>query len=704
MQERASSGLSRRSYLGMVGAASGTTILAGRAGGSHEYDEVVDIVEAGADNTGQEPIDDVFDEHANDDTQIEFPDGTYKVNQLILYQLSNFRMVGSGDATLVPGEDYVEEQWIAGAETRDLIIENLTIDNTASGVSPEIDISAYDGLEFKDVVKRGYQDDGGVAIGLRILSSDGEGLVENVRAPDGGASVGLYIESDGPMTVRNCQFEEFADNGVYASASSAPITVEGGFFRNNNISQVRLGSAGSVVRGAEMVVTKPVKSARQESVNMRGVRVADGPGPVTVDNCDITMAGGQGNGAIVNAFSGGSLTVRDTRIRVGESYTTVGSDGSRTSFGVFVDDATQADPGTRTFENVSITGDGRYRSAMLVRRSDNDMQGLCIDQDGEGRDGIVFEDSTNNTIYDSVIDVPDEEVVLRNSSAKKANISTSGSCPAPGDSTSGATAQMPGEVGRTTFEQTTSDEWHTVGFERQYDDPVVVAQPLSYEGYHPCHTRVRNVGASGFDLQFEEWMYLDGNHRAENTNYLALESGTYSSDGTAVEAGFARTNHEFSRASFDQTFDETPVVLAQSQTYEGSDPIVSRLRDVSPSGFDVLVQEEEGEENGGYHFEETVGFVAIEPGTGTLGGRPFEVDNYGYGVDDSWSRIEFDQSYDAPRFVANLQTFNGPDTAALRYRNLTSESVEVFVEEEQSADTETDHIVERVGYAVFEGA
>jgi hypothetical protein len=263
---------------------------------------------------------------------------------------------------------------------------------------------------------------------------------------------------------------------------------------------------------------------------------------------------------------------------------------------------------------------------------------------------------------------------------------------------------LPGEVGRSTVEQTTADEWHTVGFERQYDRPVVVAQPLSYEGYHPCHVRVRDVTASDFDLQLEEWMYLDGDHRPETVSHLALEAGTYSTDDLAVEAGFARTNHEFTGVGFDQSFDTTPVVFAQSQTYEGTDPIVTRLRDVDPSGFDVRVQEEEGEENGGYHFEEQVGYVAVEPGTGTLDGRAFEVDTYGDGVDDSWSRIEFERSYDAPRFVADMQTFNGPNTANLRYRNLTSESVEVFVEEERSADSETDHFDERVGYAVFEGA
>jgi len=699
-------GVSRRSYLGMVGAASGATLLAGPAIASHEYSDVIDIVEAGADNTGEEPIDDVFDEVASDDTLIEFPDGTYAVNQLILYELSNFAMVGTGDATLVPGDNYEEEQWIAGTNTRDLTIQNFTIDTTEDGVSPEIDVSAYDGLEFRDIIKRGYQDNGGTMFGLYMLSEDGEGLIQNVRAPDGGSSVGLYIQSKGPMTIRNCQFENFADNGVYASASSAPITVEGGRFRNNNISQVRLGSPDSVVRDAEIIVDEAVTD-NGIPVNMRGVRVADGPGPVYIENCDVTMKNAQGNGGIVNAFSGGSMVVRDTRVRVEDDYTTVGSDGSRTSFGVFVDDTSSRDPGTRTFENLSITGQGTYRSTMLLRRGNNSIRGLCINQSGGDRDGVVFEESSDNTLTDSIIDVGDQEVVLRDASVKQSGVSTSGSCPGPGDSDSSVLEAddegLPGELGTVTHEQSTEDEWHGVGFERQHESPVVVSKPLSY-GYdyaHPTHVRLSDVSSDGFDFRVEEWDYLDGHHRPETAHFLALPAGSYDVDDLAADAGRVRANHQFAEFSFDRSFDQRPVVLTQSQTTVGSDPIVTRLRNVTSEGAEVRVQEEQGSEYDGYHHTETVGYIALEPTTGSVAGRPFEVGTAS--VHEPWASVSFDGTYENPQFVAGIQTFNGPNTANLRYRNLSSSGVDIKVEEEQSQDDEMSHRYERVGYVVFEG-
>jgi hypothetical protein len=697
-QAKQRSGISRRTYLSAVGVASASTAFVGVAGASDDqYSEVVDIVEAGADNTGSEPIDAVFDDVKGDDTLVKFPEGEYVANELIVYGLSNFAMVGDG-ATLIPGDDYNDEVWLGGSEPSNLRIENFTIDNTADGVTPQVDISYYGDLRFRNIDKVGYHEGPGIAFTFQSIDGNGHGYIENVSAPDGGDAVGMYLQGEGAMTVRDCRIEEFNNNGLYASNIAEPVTVEGGVYRNNNIAQVRLGSADSVVRNATIEVTDNTFGDDADTVNMRGIRVADGPGPVVVDNCDVSMDICQGSGGIVTAYDGGSLVVRDTRIHVDQEYCTTGSNGSRTSYGVFVDDPTGAESGTRRFENVSITGSGAYRSAMLLRRSHNTIENVCIDQGGEGRNGIVFENSGDNSITDTVIDVPDQEIVLHDSSVTKANVSTSGSCPTSG-STSSST--VPGELGSVTHEQTTADEWHTVGFAQQYDDPVVVGGPLSYEGWHPAHLRVRDVTAGSFDLQFEEWMYLDGDHRPETVHYLALSPGSYDADGLGVEVGRTRTDHEFSAFDFDRSFGRRPVVFAQSQTYNGSDPIVTRLQNVSTSGGEVLVQEEEGEEHGGYHNDESVGYVAVEPGTGSIGDQAFEVNSAD--VHHEWRTIEFGDSYADPTLLAGIQTFTGPNPAHVRYRNLTESSVELRVEEERSEDDETNHRYERVGYAVFEG-
>ncbi|SEO24342.1 hypothetical protein SAMN04487948_101293 [Halogranum amylolyticum] len=707
------SSLSRRTLLGSVGltclsAVAGSSVV---AAAESDYGTVVDIEEAGADSGGEDPIDDVFDDVKGDDTLVTFPPGTYKANRLIIYGLTNFAMVGEGDVTLVPGENYDTDLWLAGAETRDVRIENFTFDHRGDDVTPKVDIGVEDGLVVRDVTKVGSHDAGGPSTALDIYGG-GSALLERFVATDGGKSVGVYAGGDGSLTVRDCRIERFDDNGLYVSNLGGSVTVDGGTYRNNNVSQIRVGSPNTVVRDADIAVDEPLPVAGDDVRNMRGVRIADGPGPVSIENCDITMKNSEGTGAIVGAYSGGSFTVTDTRIHVGADYTTIGSDGSRTSYAVFVDDATTTDPGTRTFDGVSVTGGGTYRSAMRFRRDGNTIRNCCIEQSGTGRDGIVFESSTDNVVIDSTIDVTDDPVrEIEGSSVATDGIATSGSCPLPsnaggddGDDGVEPGDEFPGETGSVRTDQANRGEWHSVSLQGGYDDPVAVATPLSSEGPHPCDVRLQNVGSDGFDFQLEEWLYLDGDHWTETAHYLVLDGDVTSLGGLPATVGTVDTNHRFSDVAFEQSFGTTPVVLSQSQTCVGSDPIVTRPANVSAEGFDVRVQEEDGEEHGGYHYVETVGYVAVEPGTGTVDGREFEVGRTPEAVDEDWYTIEFENDYEEPRFLADVQTYNGWNSVVVRYRNLTSDSVEVRLQEEQSEDAETGHDNERLGFVVVESA
>jgi hypothetical protein len=50
-----------------------------------------------------------------------------------------------------------------------------------------------------------------------------------------------------------------------------------------------------------------------------------------------------------------------------------------------------------------------------------------------------------------------------------------------------------------------------------------------------------------------------------------------------------------------------------------------------------------------------------------------------------------------------MQTTDGMDTAALRFKDLKTNSVNIRVEEEQSKDKETSHTTEVVGYLAIWG-
>ena len=246
--------------------------------------------------------------------------------------------------------------------------------------------------------------------------------------------------------------------------------------------------------------------------------------------------------------------------------------------------------------------------------------------------------------------------------------------------------------------------WKQVGFSRCFVDPVVVAKPLSYNGSDPALVRLRNVDGRGFEIRVQEWDYLDGQHTlAETVSYMVMERGSHIlDDGTQVEAGSFMTNltSSFGTFSFNQSFQVVPVLMAAVASFNEGDAVTDRLRNITTEGFDFRMQEQGA--NVQRHGVETINYIAWEPGLGTANGLSFEVGTTGKAVTDQFYPISFSSTFqEAPRFLADMQTTNGEDTAAMRWQNRTPQGAEVKIEEDQSFDQETNHITEVVGYMAF---
>lgn len=261
-----------------------------------------------------------------------------------------------------------------------------------------------------------------------------------------------------------------------------------------------------------------------------------------------------------------------------------------------------------------------------------------------------------------------------------------------------------GEAGVLAAEQRHPDTWHTAEFVQSYNDPVLITGPLSNNGNQQCHVRLRNVTGDNFEFKLEEWTNMDQTHTAERFYYMVLESGYHSTDNyDEIDAGTVETNDLFTTVSSSDYYGSRPIVLTQPQTYNGSQPIVSRLRNVSGPdqnySFDVRVQEEEAN---GRHATETIGYIVFETSTDTFHSSAFEAQRTSDSVTNTWDQITLQQNYESPIFLADIQTYDGPDTAGLRYKDLTGAGVDVFVEEDQSADSETYHTTESIGYVVVD--
>ncbi|MEM8488099.1 MAG: putative Ig domain-containing protein, partial [Bacteroidota bacterium] len=257
-----------------------------------------------------------------------------------------------------------------------------------------------------------------------------------------------------------------------------------------------------------------------------------------------------------------------------------------------------------------------------------------------------------------------------------------------------------GEIGSVTVDQPDSGTWHAVALNNSYIDPVVVMGPPSFNGDNPVTIRVRNVTATGFEFQLDEWDYLDGTHGSETMSYMVVEAGSHMLlDGRRIAAGVTELTQTFSTISYGQAFDNPPVVFSQIGSVNEATAASTRQRTVTVSSFEAQIEEEEGSDN--VHAQETVYWVAIDNGAST-DGMANEAGVTADVVEEQFHSIAFSQAYDAaPVFLAAMQTADGGDTAVLRYQNLTASGVDVKVEEEQSANDEVGHTNEVVGYMVF---
>jgi hypothetical protein len=247
-------------------------------------------------------------------------------------------------------------------------------------------------------------------------------------------------------------------------------------------------------------------------------------------------------------------------------------------------------------------------------------------------------------------------------------------------------------------------QWSYVPLNKTYANPVVVANPMSYNGADPAVVRLRNITGDGFEICVQEWDYLDANHAFETVSYLVMEAGHHTlSDGTQVEARFFEAA-DYQYVSFDTAFNQTPVVATAVASTNDAGTVTGRISNISADGFNYRLQEQELTRND-HASTETIACIAWEPSAGSIDGRTYEVSNTHDVMDDAFQHIGFSQTFtEAPVFIAGMQTTDGGDPASLRWLNKTAEGIDVTVDEEASADQETAHTTEVVGYMVIDAA
>ncbi|WP_404308008.1 M60 family peptidase N-terminal accessory domain-containing protein [Neorhodopirellula lusitana] len=238
-----------------------------------------------------------------------------------------------------------------------------------------------------------------------------------------------------------------------------------------------------------------------------------------------------------------------------------------------------------------------------------------------------------------------------------------------------------------------SHEWATITLDQTFVNPVVIAGPASSSDPAPVSVRVRNVDSDSFQISVDEWDYLDGPHAAETVSYLVVEGGTHRlTDGKRLVAGYLNDQTQaWTTFSTDDLFSSRPVLLSQIMTENDAAAATTRAIVSSNNDFQVRIQEEEAAD--GVHGAETVGFVLIDSGVGSTGDQKFQA----FITSPVVTHQNFDRSINgagfdaAPALFADMQTTNGTDPATVGLSALSDTTATIFIDEEQSSDSEVGH-------------
>ena len=253
-------------------------------------------------------------------------------------------------------------------------------------------------------------------------------------------------------------------------------------------------------------------------------------------------------------------------------------------------------------------------------------------------------------------------------------------------------------------------EWSSITLSKNYINPVIVASDPTFNGSHPAAVRIKDVDNNSFKIRLQEPNHMDGFHIHEKISYVAIESGDWmTAVGKRVIAGIKDSNKlstsGFENVSYSNNFASSPVVMTQVQTFNGSDWVTTRTKDITNNSFKVAMQEEEILNNG-KHVNEQIGWFATDlKGSVIFDGiqvkSQITSQNYDHNsnsIDLTDGDFEFNNT---PALLTKVSSFVGSDTANSRISDLTSSGFNLRVHEEWSKDSELNHLPEKIAYVAL---
>ncbi|MCA9925433.1 MAG: putative Ig domain-containing protein, partial [Anaerolineales bacterium] len=266
--------------------------------------------------------------------------------------------------------------------------------------------------------------------------------------------------------------------------------------------------------------------------------------------------------------------------------------------------------------------------------------------------------------------------------------------------------------------------WKTVSLSNSYDSMVVVCTVRYAANTAPIVPRVRNASGSSFQVRLQN----PGDNDTPTTSSvycLVVEEGTWRlPDGRKLEAQKVNSTITDNAGSwvgqivsYNQSY-TNPVVLGQVMTFNDSrwstfwSRANSSQKDPADSGS-IRVGKHIGDDSDTARNNETIGFIVIEAGHGTVDGVEYEFQLGGDSIGGAGNNGSNTDTYNFTNGFSNTPVFGVLSQAAMDGSDgswavlktstpFTKTVLELVVDEDQIGDNERNHTNEQVGYAVFD--
>ena len=282
-----------------------------------------------------------------------------------------------------------------------------------------------------------------------------------------------------------------------------------------------------------------------------------------------------------------------------------------------------------------------------------------------------------------------------------------------------------------------SNSWHSVTLQQTYDiPPLIFALANEGSGYTadtPTALRIRNITTTGFEIVQVEPNPDNGTHPSVNINYIAIDEGEHTlGDGSRIVAklhststqqgsNIANKDKQWDSITFATAFTDTPIVLGMIQDIANetsslpssySSPWMSVAMDsITTSGLNIAIEKSDTP-NSTLGTNETIAYLVMEQNIqSSIADTNCSIVKYEtiltssniVGWDSGCTTFDFLNTYSSnPNILGTKNSLNDTDGGWLRQCSLSTTTVGLVIDEDQSDDKERRHNKEIGGIIVFE--